>query len=171
MDIRGSFSRLKKKLKHSEIKHKPDRTEANSREEREDPPTSPSPPVLHVVVGGGHRRGEDGVNTDGGQISSTDRPLLPDVPGPALAGRIKDTERGGDGGVDGVEVSQRPSHPHSDIKVVVGSRLGWGRNESCGENVGRVHPSPSTPLILLSGKSGTGTWFVVLVAASDRSFR
>jgi len=153
MDIRESFSRLKKKLKHPGSKHKPDRTMANSRGEREDFPASASLPVPHVVVGGGHSRGEDGANAGERWTSSTDRPPLPDVPAPVLAGGCEGNEGGEDGSVDGVEVSQRHPRPHSDVKVVVGTGPGLKGNGSYGENVGQVHHPPSNPSIQLSGSS------------------
>jgi len=149
MDIRGPFSRLKKKLRHPGSKPKPGRTGLDSGGEREDLAASPS--VL--LADGGHNRGEDGANADGRQISSTDRPLSPDVPGPALAGRSEGNQGGGDGGIDGVEVSQRHSHPHSDVKVVVGSGPSCEGTGSYRGNAKGVIPSPSTPSIQLSGKS------------------
>ena len=155
MDMRESFSRLKKKLKHPGSKHKSGRTGANSRENRESPPTSPSLPVPHVVAGGSHSRGEDGANACGRHISSTARPPLPGVPGPVVAGGSEGNEGGGDGGVDGVEISQRHLHPYSDVKVMVGSDPGWEGNGSYEGNVGRVHPSPPTSSIQLSEKSST----------------
>lgn len=150
MDMRGPFSRLKKKLKHSGSKHKSDRMAGTDfGKEREDPATSPS-----IVAGGGHNRVDRA--KDGWRISSTNEPPSPsDVPGPALAGRSEGNQGGGDGGIDGVEASQRDSHPHSDVKVVAGSGPGLEGSESYRENVGRVHPSPSTTSIQLSGKPGT----------------
>ena len=56
MDVRGPFSRLKKKIKHRLTGKKPksDRTEADAGGERADASGSLLRPESHVVTGGGH---------------------------------------------------------------------------------------------------------------------
>jgi hypothetical protein len=76
MDMRESFSRLKKKLKHplTKSKHKPDRTGADASGERVD--ASGSLPQLepHVAAGGGRDQEGSGANAIGEQLFSTDPP-------------------------------------------------------------------------------------------------
>jgi len=135
-DIRESLSRLKGKLKHP-LRRSKRRTEADARGERADSPSSLPRPEPHVVAGGGHDRG---ANTDGRQVSPTDRPPQPDEPGP-VPGRDRE---GREGDTDGGEPSQRYSHLHPDVEAAVGS----GRDEE----VEQVHPSPSVPSIPHSGE-------------------
>jgi len=152
MNIRRSFSRLKNKLERPNSKRKPDRISANSGGERRDAAGSLSQPASCVVVDGGRDQEDKENDTDGQQIRSTDRPSATGVPEPVPAGRSNNGQEGIEGGVHGGEVSQRYLHPHSDIRLAVGSGSGHKGNEAEGEQVGRVRSSPSTPSITLSRK-------------------
>ena len=152
MDVRKSFSRLKKKLEHPWSKRKPDRTGTDSGGESLDPAGSLSRPASYAVAGDDHSR-EDGVDADGQQICPTDKPLPLGVPDPApVHGGDDDQEGGGtEGGVDGWGESLRHSRPDSDIGVVAGGGPSREGNGADGEKVGQVHPSQSTPSIPRSG--------------------
>jgi len=101
INMRKSFSRLKKKLKHSGGKRTPDSTGADDGEERIDPEGLLLRPVPHVVTGSGCDREEDGANTDGRHTCSADRPSPPGVPElvPAGGSGCDQGERGGGVGV------------------------------------------------------------------------
>jgi hypothetical protein len=75
MDMRESFSRLKKKLKHplTRSKRKPDKTGAGADGEKVD--AGGSLPQLEppVAAGGGRDQEGSGANTIGGQLFSMDR--------------------------------------------------------------------------------------------------
>jgi len=144
--IRDSYSRLKKKFKHKLMgsKPKPDRTELDAHGERVGSSGSLPRPEPHVVAGG-HDQGRNVADMDGQQVCSAD--LLPqqDEPGPAPARGSRD-ERGTETDVDGREASQRYSQVHPDVEAAMGS--GRGGEIEC------IRPSPSTPSIPHSGKSG-----------------
>ena len=117
-DIRDSFSRGKKKIKHrlTGRKRKPDGKGPDTRGERVDPSDSLPRPEPHVVTGGGQDRGGNETNADGQQAHSTD------------LGR-REIDIGGGGS----------SKRLSDVESAMES----GR----GREVERLHPSPSTPQI------------------------
>jgi len=145
MDIRESFSRLKKKLKYPGSKHKLDRTGADSGGETADPANPLPRPVSHVVAGDNHHQ-EDGVDAARRHIHSTGAPPPPDVLQPLSACGNVNNRGGGEGpGVDGGEAGQRSLQPHSDIGVVMGSGPGQGGNRTDGEKGEQAYPSPSTP--------------------------
>jgi len=117
-DIRDSFSRLKKKIKHelTGSKHKPDRIGPDAPGERAKPTGK----------------------ADGRRDRSTNQaPQLEYVP----AGGSDNDQRKEEVDVRGTEVSQRSPHlsPDADVAVTVGSR-------HSGE-VERICPSSSTPSI------------------------
>jgi len=156
MDVRGSFSRLKKKFKHGG-KQKWDRTGANPGEERRDPAGPPSSQQgPHVIVDGGHHQADKESDTDGRRIHSMDQSPAQGVPEPVLARRSNDGQERIEGGVDGEEVSQRYSRLHSHIELAVGGS-GHKGDKADGEQDKRTHPSPSTPSITLSRKPN-GVW-------------
>ena len=136
MDIRESFSRLKKKLNYplSGRKSKPGRTGADAGGERVDPTGSVSQPLHRVVAGGGHGREEDEADA-GGRQDSTDRPLQPGEPESVQALGSENDQEEEEPDIDGKELSQR----------LVGSGLGREENDPSEENVERVYPSPSIP--------------------------
>jgi len=151
-DIRGPFSRMKKKLKHRLTggKRKPGGTVANPDWERTDSMSSLPQPEPHVVAGKSYGREGDRANAAGEREFSTDR-LQPAEP-ESVSAREGDNGQGGEvADVDGGETSQRHSHLHPDLEVGVESGRGRGPEG--------VHPSPSTPSISHGGKlDGTWTW-------------
>jgi len=145
-DIRGSFSKIKKKLKHRLTggKRKRDGTGANSGGETTDSMSLLPQSEPHVVAGGSHDREGDRANVAGEQVFLTDPPPQPVEP-ESVPVREGDNDQGGEvADVDGGEASQRHSHPHPDIEVAMGS----GHS---GEPEG-VHPSSCTPSISHGGK-------------------
>ena len=128
MDLRNSFSKVKKKVKHQLTgrKHKPARNEAGTDGEIDGSTSSLPRPDPHVVADDGEG---SGANPDGRQACSTVLPPQLDEPGPA-----GESENGqGEGGVDvdGREVSQSYPHLHFDVGVAIGS--GPGRGDDAGE--------------------------------------
>lgn len=146
MDIRNSFSELKKKLKHllTVIKCNPGRTGADAGGERADRAGSLPQPEPHVAAGGSQRQDR----------SAADRPLQPGQPAsvPVYGGEKEKEEGRAD--VDGREVSQACSDLHSEVGVVVGSGPGREGNGADGEKPVRVYPSLSALSIPSSGKPG-----------------
>jgi len=151
MDVRGSFSRLKKKVKHLGSKRKPDRTRPDINGESVDPVDPPSRPESHIVAGGGEGDVADtGADADasGRQTHSTGQPPQPDEPEPMPA-----SGSGNDQGVretvaGGGEVSQGDSHLSSNVEVAVGSGPGRGgvdADEEGGEEFYSCSSTPSTP--------------------------
>ena len=132
-EIRGSVSRLKKKLKHqlTGSKRESGGTGAGVYGESVDP-AGPLPQAEPPFVAGGHHdRDENVANADGWRVSPTDRPQQPDEPESVPAhGSENDQERSG------------RSRDADDGK---------------GKKVERDHPSPSTASIPHSGTPG-GTW-------------
>jgi len=121
MDVRNSFSRLKKKVKRMGGKRKPGRTGADTDGESISAASSLPQPEPHVVAGDG---GGGGSDPDGRQASSTDQPLQPDEPEsvPASGG---ENDGVGDADVDGGQVGTVYSHPHPGIES--GTRSGPNR--------------------------------------------
>ena len=147
MDIRDSFSRLKKKIKHplTGNRQKSGRTAADADGERASSTDLLPQPKSHVVD---RDREGDGANESGQQVRSMDQPPQPDEPEPvSVQGNENDQgEREGRG------ISQKDSHPHPSIEVGVGSGHGGEGNNDSGEKVGRVYPFPSTPSIPHDGE-------------------
>ena len=151
MDIRESFSRLKKKFKFHGSKGKPDRAGADPGGEGVGPAGSLLRSVPHVVASGGHNQ-EDRASADRQQTRSTDSPLPPNLTEPVPSHGSNDDPQGSEGGVVGGGLSQNHFHPHPDTNLVAGSGPSRKWNEVDGEKVGQIDPSPSTPLITHSGK-------------------
>ena len=150
MDIRSSFSRLKKNFKYKGSKGKPDRTGTDPGGERADPAGLLLQSVSHVV-GGGSRNRDDEATVYRQQIRLTDSPLPPNVSEPVPAHGSDDGKQAAEGGVGG-EPNQNHFHPHPVIELAVGSGPGQKGNDADEGNVGRDDPSPSTPLIAYGGK-------------------
>ena len=105
MNLRHSFSRLKKKVKHVWNKRKLDGAGVG--------PANPLPgPGPHIVAGNGEGNGADIV---GRQDYSTDRSLQSVEPEPVLAGGSEDCKGGGGMDVNGGEVDRRDSLQRSDV--------------------------------------------------------
>jgi len=145
MDIRHSFSKLKKTVKHrlTGNKRKPDKTEADADGESVDPANSLPGPAPHVLAGDGEGSGAD---PDGQQVCSADQLTQPDEPEPVPVGESENNQGGVD--VEGMEVSRRYSHLHSNVEVAVGSGPGQGGDDSDeeeGEQFYSCSSAPSTP--------------------------
>jgi hypothetical protein len=153
MDMRGSFSRLRKKLKHplAKSKRKQDRTEADASGERVDATGSLPRPEPHAVTGGDRDQEGGGANVVEGQVFSADRSLQPDEPEPVPGGESENNQEG-EADIDGREVRRMYSHPRPDVEVEVGGGLHRELNTADGEKSERVHLSPSTPSLVSSGK-------------------
>ena len=147
MDIRDSFSRLKKKLKHplTGKKRKRDRAGADAGGERVDPAGSSSRPEPSVVAGGSHHQEDNRANTDERQANLTDQPPQPDEPESVPARGSEGDQEGGDVDFDKRESNQVHPHPHSDVEVEVGSGPSGKGDGVDAEKVERVDPSPSAP--------------------------
>ena len=144
MDIRNSFSRLKKKVKHMGSKQKPGRTGADVDRESVDPgnPLPRSEP--HVVADDGEG---NGVDDDGQQVGPTDQPPQPDEPELVSANGGKIDQGEGEVDVDWRKVTPMYSQPHQDVEVGAGS--GPCRE---GEEDGKIYPCLSAPSIPHSGE-------------------
>ena len=145
MDIRDSFSRLKKKLKHPLTGNRrgTGRTGVGAGD-RVDP--TDSLPLPKPNVADRDREGH-GANKGGQQVRLTDRPPQPDElePEPTNGNGNGQTEREGKG------VCQKNSHPNPNVEVAVGNGRGGEGGDDSEEKVGRVYPSPSAPSIPLDG--------------------
>ena len=140
-DIRNSFSRLKKDLKHrlKGRKDKPDRKGANAAGERVD--SSGSFPRLKHCISASDCDGEGNrISTGGQQVHSRDQFPQPE---PVLAGGSDNDGKGRKTDVGGKEASQRYSRLDPNAEFVVDSRPS--------REAERVHPSPSTPSIPPTG--------------------
>jgi len=144
-NIQSSLSKTKKKIKQrlAGRKRQPDGTGADPGGGRADS-TSPLPrPEPHIVAGESRNREEDGANAAGEPVFSTDQPPHPDGPESVPARGNDNGQEGEEARVDGGETSQRESHPHLDVEIVVGSRRS--------EELEGVYPSPPTPSIPRGG--------------------
>ena len=149
MDLRDSFSRLKKNLKHplTRTRRKPDKTGTDAGGERVDPADSLPQSVSHVVAGSSHGEGNK-ATLDGLQVYLTDRPPQPDQPELEQTSGSESDQGGGEAGVDGRGVGQKGLHSHSDVEVAVEGRAGREGDGADAEKVERVHLS--TPSVLNS---------------------
>ena len=116
-DIRGSFSRLKKKLK-SPLKgsaRKLERTRSDAAEERVGQTSSLLRPEPHVVVGGDDDREGKGADAD------VDKSLRLDEPEPVLTGKSDNHQEGGEKDIGGREAGpSKRSGSHPDVKPPMG---------------------------------------------------
>lgn len=132
MDIRDSFSRLKKKVKHRlpGSRRRPDETEPDAEGSLSRPES--------YFAGGGQEGGE--VGAAGQQVQPIDSPLKLDGPEPTPASGSGD--QGGEAAVDGRGTNHRYSYLHSDAEVTTGSGL-TQEGDHAGEEVKQADPSPS----------------------------
>jgi len=142
-DIRGSFSKMKKKAKHrlglTGKKDKPDGTAANPGGEGADSTTSLPQPESHVVVGGSY----DGEEDNGNAAEEPDFSTGPPQPdGPESVPACGDDDGGDPTGQD----------PHPDSEIGVGS--------GSSREVEQFSLPGSTPSLNLHGgePDGTQTW-------------
>ena len=148
MDLRDSFSRLKKKAKHLGSKHKSDRTGVDADGESinaENPLPRPEP---HTEADDGEGNGAD---TEGWRTRSADRPLQPDGPERVPVSGIENDKAQGEASLDRWKLDPRNPHPNPDIEVGTGSGPSREGNGTGGEE-GEGFYSPSTPSIPRSGE-------------------
>jgi hypothetical protein len=133
-DIRNSFSKLKKDLKHRlrGRKHKSDRTGTNTAGERVDSSVS-LPRSESRVAASGHDGEGSRISIDGRQVRSRDQSPQPEL---VLAG-------GNDGKRREAGVGRKEVTLDSNAEFVV--------NSEPSQKVERVHPSPSAPPIPPTG--------------------
>jgi len=122
-DIRGSLSKMKKKIKHQLTgrKHESERPGAKPGGEGADLTSSLPQSGPHIVVGKSYDGEGDKADAAGEPVFSTDQPPQPDGPGSVPACGGGSGQGGGGAEVDGGEASQMHSHPRPDIEVLVGS--------------------------------------------------
>jgi len=161
MDVRDSFSRLKKKLKHplTGNRRKTGRTEAGADVERVDP-TNSLPRLKPGVVDRDREGG--GANEDGQQVRLAGRPSQLDEPEPVPTHGSEN----GQGEGEGEGFSQEHSHPHSHVEVAVESGHGGEGDDDSGES----RASLSLPAHSFdSARRGTRQYVnkVISAAASD----
>jgi len=142
MDLRQSFSRLKKKVKLLGSKRKPGRTRLDANEEGVDSANPLPRPEPHIVAGDGEG---SGVDVSGEGVCSTDRPPQSDGTEPVPAGGREGDQAGGGVDVGGEEVTQRCSPPHSDIQIVAESGPGRAGGDASEEEEEQFHSCSSTP--------------------------
>ena len=109
--IRGSVSRLKKKVKHrlTRSKRESGATGAGAHGESVDPAGPPPPTEPPIVAGGRHDQDGSGANADGRRVRSADKPQQPDEPGSVPAHGSKNNQDGKD--ADGEEAEPSPPTP------------------------------------------------------------
>ena len=136
-DIRNSFSRFKKDLKHrlKERKRKPDRTGTDAVGERDESSGSLLRPEPHIAASGHDEEGSR-TSSDGRQVRSRDRSPQPE---PMPAGEGSDDLQRREADVDEKEVSESVSCLDPDIEVAAGS--------GPSQEVEQVYPSTYTPSI------------------------
>ena len=138
-DIRDSFSRIKKDVKHRlrGKKYKPDRTGVSAAGETVGRPGSHLQPESCIAAGGDDGEG----STDGREVRSRDRSPQPE-PTPAGGSDYGRQRRETD--VAEEEVGQTHSRLDPDVKIAAGS--------GPGQEVEQVYPPPSTLPIPSGGK-------------------
>ena len=141
MDIRNSFSRLKKKVKRLGNKHKPDRTGSDIDGESVGAATPLPRPEPHIAMDDSEGNGTD---TGGLEVCSTDQPRQPDEREPVPVSR-SENDRGGEVDVDGGEISLVYSYPHPDVDVGAGSGPGRKGSGAEGEEDGQFYHRSSAP--------------------------
>jgi len=148
MDIRNSFSRLKKKVKRLGNKQKPGIAGANADGESAGPDNPLPRPEPHVVANDGEGNRAD---KGGEQASSMDQPPQLDEPELLLANRGENDPGAGEADIDGRKASSMHLHPPSDAEVWAGSGPCQGGDEDDGEEDGQFHSRSSSPSVQHSG--------------------
>jgi len=143
-DIRDSLSKMKKKLRLTGGKRKPDGTTANPDGERTDSASSLPRPEPHVVEGEDYGREGDRDNVAGERVTSTDR-LPPPAESESVSAREDDNVQGEVADVDGGDASHRHPHPHSDSEI-------WEEGGSSGEVEWFSFSESTPPLSPLGGE-------------------
>ena len=145
MDIRDSFSRLKKKIKRpfTGRKRKPGKIGADAGGGRVDPADSLSQPEPHIIAGGSNNREDNGADEGGLQARSTDQPPQPDESEPVPACGGENDQQRGEAEVDGGEAGKSHSHPQPDAEAM--AEIGPSRegNDAKEAKIEGVTPTPS----------------------------
>jgi len=147
MDIRDSFSRLKKRVKRLGRKRKPGRVGGDIDGESVGSDNPLSQPQPHVDDGEENRTDERGQ-----QAGPMDQPSQPGGLGLLPANGSENDQGAGEADIDERKGSLMHSHPHSDIEAAVGSGPHRGRNGDDGEEDGEIYPRLPSPLVLYSGE-------------------
>ena len=150
MDIRDSFTKLKKKVKkvgHLGSRRKPDRTGPDDDGEGIDLADPLPRPGTHVVTG--DREGSES-EAGGRQASSTEQPPQPDelVPVPASGSNYEQ----GEAVVDGNKASLMCLHPHQGVGIGAGSGPSQERDGAEGEEDEEFYSCSSNPSTPHSGE-------------------
>jgi len=145
MDIRSSFYRLKKRVKHLGGKQKLGGAGADVDGESVGSNNPLPQPEPYVVADDGE---EDGTDEGGQQAGPMYQPPQAGEPKLSLANGGENDQGAGMVEIDGRKVGPTHPHPHSDIEVEVGSGPRQGQNGDDGE----VYPHSSSPLVLYSGE-------------------
>ena len=147
MNLRKLFYRLKKKLKRQPAGGGQDPQSGETSAGGVDWTSSLPQPRPHVIAGGSHDRPqlENGVETDGGQVSPTDPPPHSDDSGFVAINEIEigHDKGGGETAVEGKGSSSKNFQLGSDVEGVVES---GPTREGCGvggDRVNREGPPPS----------------------------
>jgi len=136
---------MKKKLRLTGEKRKPDGTTANPDGERTDSTSSLPRPEHHVIEGEDYDREGDRDNVAGERVLLTDPPPQPAEP-ESVPAREGDNVQGGEvADIDGGEASQRHPHPHSDSEI-------WEESGSSGEVEWFSFSGSTPPLSPLGGE-------------------
>jgi len=149
MDIRNSFSRLKKKVKRLGNKQKPGGAGADNGGESTGPDNPLPQPEHHIMANDGEG---DGADDGGQQAGPTDQPPQPDEPELLPANGGENDQGVGEAYTDGRKVSPICSHPHLDAEIEVGSKPHRGGNGHGGEEDRQVYPHPLPPSVQHSGE-------------------
>ena len=142
-DIRSSFSRFKKDIKHRirGTKHAPDRVGANTAGERADPSDSLLRPDSRVTASG---HDEEGGRTSTDVLQGLSRGRSPQ-PEPIPVTKGDDESQRKETDLDEKEAGQRHSGLESDVKAAMGSGPDQG-----------AHSSPASLSLPHKGEPGCG---------------
>ena len=142
MDLRDSFSKLKKKVKHLGRKKKSDRTGVDADGESVKSSNPVPRPEPHTEADDGK---ENRADTDGWPAYSPDQLPRPDEPEQVPASEIENVQEGGEAGVDGRKHGLRDSHPNPDIEGGAGSGPSREGSVADGGEGKQSYSSSSTP--------------------------
>ena len=142
MDLRDSFSKLRKKIKHLGRKHKPDRTGVDADGESVKSANPLPRPEPHAEAD--DRKGNK-ADTDGWPAHSQDRHPQPDEPERVPASGTEYAQQGGEAGVDGRKLGLTDLHPSPDIEGWMGSGPSREGDVADGREGEQVYSRSSTP--------------------------
>lgn len=135
MDIRNSFSRLKKKVKRMRSKQRPGGTGADADGERVDPDNPCPRPEPHVAV--------NKADGDRQQAGATYQPPQQDKAELVPANWSENSHGGGEADVNGRKVGPTHPHPRPDTEIGTGNRPRQQGNGVDREGGGQFYSYPS----------------------------